>query len=70
MEWKIATVRLEEDLKWPFKIHRWRWTADSMGNSIVQKFFLIIFIANIFSIHAIEFILDLSLLSTAMSCSN
>lgn len=70
MEWEIATVRLEEDLKRPFKIHRWRWIADSMGNSTVQKFFLIIFIVNILSIHVVEYILDLSLLSTVIACSN
>lgn len=67
MGWEIATGRLEEDLKWSLKIHRWRWTADSMSNNTAQ-FFLIIFIANIFFIQAIEYILNPSLLSTP--CSN
>lgn len=66
--WEIATGKLEEDLKWSLKIHRWRWTADSMDNSTAQKLFLIIFIANIFFIQAIKYILNSSLLSTA--CSN
>lgn len=70
MGWEIATVRLEKDFKWPFKIHKWRWTADSMGNSTVQKFILIIFIANIFSIQVIEYIWNLILLSTVIACSN
>lgn len=70
MGWEIAKFRLERDLKWPFKIHRWKWTADSMGNSNVQKFFLIVFIANILSIQVIEYILDLNILSTVMACSN
>lgn len=54
MWWEIATERLEEDLKWSLKIHRWRWIANSIGNSTAEKFFLIIFIANIFFIQAIE----------------